>query len=168
ASRLAQRARSRPPSPIAPTTRHTSTPQGSGQGPAPHGPFPQHSPLSPGPRAFGPPHRGRMLSRKSIAPRAPALGASPGFLGIKVLLMTQHIARLIELRDDEHEGVRRLVADALSSLAKELWKALPALLRMLRDDDPAVQTAAHETLRALAPWGGGRAGGDARFWRRGD
>jgi hypothetical protein len=72
--------------------------------------------------------------------------------------MTQHIARLVELLNDDHGGVRCLVAAALSNLAKELWKALPALLRMLKDDDPAVQTAAHETLQALAPWGGGRAG----------
>jgi hypothetical protein len=82
--------------------------------------------------------------------------------------MTQHIARLIEMLDDEHEGVRRLVAAALSNMANELWKALPALLRMLNDDDPAVQTAAHETLQALAPWGGGRAGVDPGLCHSGD
>ena len=88
--------------------------------------------------------------------------------GNKVSLMTQHIVRLVELLDDEHQGVRRLAAAALSNLAKELWKALPALLRMLGDNDPAVQTAAYETLQALAPWGGGRAGVDPGFCHGGD
>jgi hypothetical protein len=71
--------------------------------------------------------------------------------------MTQHIAHLVELLDDPHDAVRRKGAAALSHLAKELWTALPALLRMLGDDDPTVRTAAREALEALASWGGGPA-----------
>src|SRR5262245_33410222 len=71
--------------------------------------------------------------------------------------MTQHIAQLVQWLGHERAGVRHKVATALARIGTELQSALPALIRLLTDEDSAVRAAARQAVEALDPGAAGLA-----------